>query len=44
MLNVLLASVPDLELDGEPEIAASLIFRGIKRMKVRFTPRAPLAL
>jgi cytochrome P450 len=44
MLSVLLDSVPDLELDGEPEIAASLIFRGIKRMKVRFTPRAPLAL
>jgi len=43
MLSVLLESVPDLELDGEPEIAASLIFRGIKRMKVRFEPRAPVS-
>jgi cytochrome P450 len=42
MLSVLLEAVPDLELQCEPEIAASLIFRGIKRMKVRFTPRAPI--
>jgi len=42
MLNVLLENIPEMELTAEPEIAASLIFRGIKRMPVRFKPRAPI--
>jgi cytochrome P450 len=42
MLGVLLDTIPDMELAAEPEIAASLIFRGIKRMPVRFKPRAPI--
>jgi cytochrome P450 len=42
MLGLLLEYIPDVELVEEPEIAESLIFRGIKRMKIRFTPRAPI--
>ena len=42
MLGLLLEHIPDVELSEEPEVAASLIFRGIKRMKVRFKPRPPI--
>ena len=39
MLQMLLEYLPDLTLDGEVEITASMIFRGIKRQPVKFTPK-----
>lgn len=36
----LFAQLPDLEVDGEPEMLVSSFINGIKRMNVRFTPTA----
>ncbi len=38
MFEELLARLPDIELDGEPERLRSYFINGIKRMPVRFTP------
>jgi cytochrome P450 len=36
----LFAQLPDLEVEGEPEMLVSSFINGIKRMNVRFTPKA----
>jgi cholest-4-en-3-one 26-monooxygenase len=38
MLEEVLMRMPDISLDGQPEILASNFLRGLKKMPVRFTP------
>jgi cytochrome P450 len=42
MLELLLEHLPDLTLAGGSEVAASLLFRGVKRQPVTFKPKAPI--
>jgi hypothetical protein len=44
MLEYLLGSMNDIELAARPEVSASNLFPGIKRMPIRFTPHDKIAV